>query len=1136
MRPTAAKRGERLLQRCTVMIRPNGKSDRGTGFFVSQNLVLTCWHVVEGAADDRIEVWRGQRQLSGHVLTRPDLASLDLALVAIESATTSLHPVVRLDAGAAPTDDCYVFGYSDSRPLGDPVLLRLEGHIGYRLKLSGGQVRPGHSGSPILNLRTGCVCAVVQLTRGRESDLGGLGLLVSPKLLQLPAGKDDTARRLWDRVFFGPKRPAWLIERKASPDRPEPFTPAWFLFSESSIRLLGREREQTELEAFLRSSNRFSWWILLGPAGVGKSRLAHAVMQQQGGDWSCGFVDVDDIPKACSDLGQCELPMLLVVDYASRGTERVRQLLRTCAGLSMRPGPPIRVLLIERNISPESLWWQALMPAYAADTTLLLQYQHSEPLTLAGVKDQIRELTSAWLEAGAPDRLGCVPSADAPFWDKLATASEGRPLLIGVVAAAFLRQNSMPDVARMPELLRPIVDREVRQWKLGCSNDALFEQVVSIISIGTLLRGLPLLGPDDPIIAVNTAESAPQLLTIKDSSGVWQLPTLRDLDRLPEDVINQVEASQERVLSQIKHLIPGAWQRALQVSHDLCPMGWVLEPDMFGEMLLDQLWDLPLYFDSAALLPQMSDEHLQAWLTAALRINATRTIATFVDLRLTTSKPAAFMRALRLLVASVVNTVPTDTGSALADEVSFIVFNSSVRVGGGRSSGSTIQAAWEMLKQMKHAFPEDADVGYRHLKLLPRVAMETNTTDRPALLRQTIETAPQYLDQIREHPRDDMQLFWADTLVAAVEHALGQGDGALLEDVIKSAGLLQRSFTDQPELISELAKVYVRISSAMADSAGRRDTDSLILPLELIESLTRGIAACLDTPADVVEPAIRRRLLYSVLNVSWAQAQLGDRAAVDAVGCLIEDGLHRWADDAVIARGINLKLLNHRQMTLPADSPPENAARLAEEAWTILLQAPTDKEGEAQICLFMTLTALAKPSVDGIHIAQTLFRRLDLLPDTEGLRHAIEYLIPQLSSAAAFNCAKGLHKHVTTDDNFSVYTSLSGLQVLLNLLQDELQPEQAFASLELAIALARRHWGDKTVKVGLLECVWRCWAQFKEITPALAEVLEIRLVDNPEQEPYTELDGEVLEVRLRIRDDTAPESYFIKYGSEAGAA
>jgi hypothetical protein len=53
-----------------------------------------------------------------------------------------------------------------------------------------------------------------------------------------------------------------------------PFSVDWLVFSQKTIPVLGRKREFQALTAFLAAPAPFSWWVIVGDGGTGKSRLA----------------------------------------------------------------------------------------------------------------------------------------------------------------------------------------------------------------------------------------------------------------------------------------------------------------------------------------------------------------------------------------------------------------------------------------------------------------------------------------------------------------------------------------------------------------------------------------------------------------------------------------------------------------------------------------------------------------------------------------------------------------------------------------------------------------------------------------------------------------------------------------------
>lgn len=182
---------DQLLADCTVKLAPSSQG-WGTGFFVAPGQLLTCAHVVAQHGTEAIPLWwRGQEWGTATMVSIAP-APLDLALLQVEpiDAGADAPPCVWLEAGVHPQQDLYLYGYPDQFPEGAAATVTCEGTAtqeGLQLiKFKLGQIRPGFSGSPLLNLATGKVCGLVIKTLDRGSNLGGLALSATEILACYP--------------------------------------------------------------------------------------------------------------------------------------------------------------------------------------------------------------------------------------------------------------------------------------------------------------------------------------------------------------------------------------------------------------------------------------------------------------------------------------------------------------------------------------------------------------------------------------------------------------------------------------------------------------------------------------------------------------------------------------------------------------------------------------------------------------------------------------------------------------------------------------------------------------------------------------------------------------------------------------
>lgn len=187
-----------LLSRCTAKIEVNGGIESGTGFFVAPRSLLTCAHVVSAASRGQGTikvVWNGQKY-PAHLVQMTDHVYPDLALLNIEGASST--PCVYLGTDVQVTDDLYTYGYPQGPTNGDSIISRYSGPTGepeVLLTLAWSNVRPGLSGSPLLNLRTGAVCGLVKRTMGEDTLLGGRGVPIARAFETFPDLK------MWQEQF-----------------------------------------------------------------------------------------------------------------------------------------------------------------------------------------------------------------------------------------------------------------------------------------------------------------------------------------------------------------------------------------------------------------------------------------------------------------------------------------------------------------------------------------------------------------------------------------------------------------------------------------------------------------------------------------------------------------------------------------------------------------------------------------------------------------------------------------------------------------------------------------------------------------------------------------------------------------------
>ncbi|MEU5258135.1 tetratricopeptide repeat protein [Amycolatopsis sp. NPDC021455] len=497
-----------------------GPDDRpGSGYVIAPRLVLTSAHVV-GEVASSTSVFRPGREgtFTANVVWRGTPGGRDdAALLEVHDPTWPTLEPGRVSWGKTVTHrpgigcECWgapTLAQRSDRPVeieqltgtlnpgdrivGDQYVMKLRGH-----PPEGTSPWGGLSGAALFcdGLLTGVVTADLQDRAHAALEAVPVSLLLrDPGFTKIVTAHDELAfvechaielRPLTDapaRAVYGGlvTSPAGLLPARRA-----------------VVPFRGREEVLARLKAWASRPGPGTW-LLHGPGGQGKTRLAHRLGEDLARDgWSTIWLDPGITAQQLQVLADVRTPTLVVVDYAEG---RASQLAPLADVLTQRANPvPVKVLMLARTAGA---WWSQL-PAEGESLRDLAETTSVTALPVLDDTDGARRDSYRAALTAFSATISRIPDLDTNAWRTAAATLAAQPapnirgrtvLAVQMTALADLLDATTPgrppaDAARGPE--DRLLDHERGYWRktavahglLHCASSGMLDDVVAAATL-----------------------------------------------------------------------------------------------------------------------------------------------------------------------------------------------------------------------------------------------------------------------------------------------------------------------------------------------------------------------------------------------------------------------------------------------------------------------------------------------------------------------------------------------------------------------------------------------------------------------------------------------------------------------------
>jgi tetratricopeptide (TPR) repeat protein len=406
----------------------------------------------------------------------------------------------------------------------------------------------------------------------------------------------------------------------------------WLVSYNNFIPLIGRESETTHLSSWLNEEQYFSWKIITGDGGMGKTRLAQELAEEYiEAEWDCGFLHHMSRLVDHPDFENW-MPLtntLVIVDYAAAKQESLQKLLYQCASIANgkneqeEPGMKLRLLLLERHADAGKGWVEEVQKVERKALKHVIADTQHDDLKLQPPQQKTQNETLVEILQATLNRWGeltnkvspALPTFTEEDYQQIWNNTEGRPLHLQMAALHACEINSAQDIARWNKsiLLDSAVEREREYIEKLCSSSSPKKLVERLAALLYFAGSIPVNHPhllrmiqaEAQICGHENSESAPIIETLAQLFQHGSTQETGFLEPIQPDLVGAafsatVLQEQGNPIETLDHAIQLAgettWANLLRSAQDLYGVGnfeletWL--PSLLDGRPKNELWEI----------------------------------------------------------------------------------------------------------------------------------------------------------------------------------------------------------------------------------------------------------------------------------------------------------------------------------------------------------------------------------------------------------------------------------------------------------------------------------------------------------------------------------------------------------------